>query len=123
MQHDDRIMHAVFSADGTRVLTASRDGTARVWNAASGQPVTDPLVHGDMVRYAEFSPDGQRVVTASGDHTARLWSVSPGSVDADGWTRRAQLLAARRIDETGAVVTIDTAQFLDLWKDANHKPE
>jgi len=123
MQHDDRIMHAVFSADGTRVLTASRDGTARVWNAASGQPVTDPLVHGDMVRYAEFSPDGQQVVTASEDHTARLWSLSPGSLDAEGWMRRAQLLAARRIDETGAVVTIDTAQFLDLWKDANHKPE
>jgi hypothetical protein len=38
------------------------------------------------------------------------------------WMRRAQLLAARRIDETGAVVTIDTAQFLELWKDANHQP-
>jgi WD40 repeat protein len=122
MQHDDRVMHAVFSADGTRVLTASRDRTARVWNAASGQPVTDPLQHGEMVRYAEFSPDGQQVVTASEDRTARLWSLSPGSVDAKGWMRRAQLLAARRIDETGAAVSIDTAQFLDLWKDANDKP-
>jgi WD40 repeat protein len=122
MQHDDRVMHAGFSADGTRVLTASRDGTARVWNAASGQPLTDPLKHRWMVRYAEFSPDGQRVVTASDDRTARLWSLSPGSIDAEGWIRRAQLLAARRIDETGAVVTIDTAQFLELWKNAHHKP-
>ncbi len=122
MQHGDRVMHAVFSADGTQVLTASRDGTARVWNAASGHPVTDPLEHRWMVRYAEFSPDGQQVVTASEDRTARLWSLSPGSVDAEGWMRRAQLLAARRIDETGAAVTIDTAQFLDLWKNANHKP-
>lgn len=122
MRHDDRVMHAVFSADGTRVLTASRDGTARVWNAASGQPVTDPLEHGSMVRYAEFSPDGQQVVTASEDRTARLWSLSPDGVDAEGWMRRAQLLAARRIDETGAVVTIDTAQFLHLWNEANHKP-
>ena len=122
MQHDDRVMHVVFSADGTRVLTASTDHTARVWNAASGQPVTDPLEHGGVVRYAEFSPNGQQVVTASEDRTARLWSLSPGSVDAEGWMRRAQLLAARRIDETGAVVTIDTAQFLDVWKEANHKP-
>ena len=121
MQHDDLVMHAVFSADGTRLLTASRDGTARVWNAASGQPVTDPLEHGSMVRYAEFSPDGQKVVTASEDRTARLWSLSPGSIDAEGWVRRAQLLAARRIDETGAVVTIDTAEFLHLWKEVNHK--
>jgi WD40 repeat protein len=122
MRHNDLVMHAVFSADGTRVLTASRDGTARVWNAASGQPITDPLEHRWMVRYAAFSPDGQQVVTASEDRTARLWSLSPGSVDAEGWRRRAQLLAARRIDETGAVVTIDTAPFLDLWENANHQP-
>jgi WD40 repeat protein len=122
MQHAEGVMHAVFSADGTRVLTASGDGTARVWNAASGQPITDPLQHRWMVRYAEFSPDGQRVVTASEDRTARLWSLSPGSLDAEGWMRHAQLLAARRIDETGAVVTIDTAQFLELWKNAHHKP-
>lgn len=122
MQHGDRVMHVVFSADGTRVLTASRDRTARVWNAASGQPVIDPLEHGEMVRYAAFSPDGQQVVTASEDNTAHLWSVSPGSVDAEGWMRDAQLLAARRMDETGAVVTIDTARFLNLWKDAHHKP-
>jgi WD40 repeat protein len=122
MQHDGRVLHAVFSADSGRVLTASTDRTARVWNAASGQPVTEPLEHGGVVRYAEFSPDGQQVVTASEDRTARLWRLSPGSVDAEGWMRRAQLLSARRIDETGAVVTVDTAQFLDLWKKANHKP-
>lgn len=122
MQHDDRVMHVVFSADGTRVLTASADRTARVWNAASGQPVTDPLEHGGAVRSAEFSPDGQRVVTASEDRTARLWSLSPGSVETEEWVRRAELLAARRIDETGAAVTIDTSQFLALWNEANHKP-
>jgi hypothetical protein len=36
--------------------------------------------------------------------------------------QHAQLLAARRIDETGAVVTIDMAQFLELWQNANHQP-
>jgi WD40 repeat protein len=122
MQHNDRVMHAVFSADGTRVLTASADRTARVWNAASGQPITDPLEHRQGVGYAAFSPDGQQVVTASQDRTAHLWNLSPGSVDAAEWMRRAQLLAARRIDETGAVVTIDTAQFLNVWKNANHQP-
>ena len=81
MQHADRVMHVVFSADGTRVVTASGDRTARVWNAVSGQPVTDPLEHRRVVRYAAFSPDGQQVVTASEDRTARLWSLSPGSVD------------------------------------------
>jgi WD40 repeat protein len=30
-QHKGRVYSAVFSPDGTRILTASRDGTAKVW--------------------------------------------------------------------------------------------
>jgi WD40 repeat protein len=119
MQHDGRVLRAVFSPDGTRVLTASQDRTARVWNAASGQPVTEPLEHGGAVRDAAFSGDGQRVVTASEDRTARLWGLSQGNLSTEEWMQRAELLAARRIDDTGAVVTIDMAPFLDLWKSVN----
>ncbi|HEX9941447.1 MAG TPA: CHAT domain-containing protein, partial [Thermoanaerobaculia bacterium] len=72
--HEREVLSAAFSPDGTRVLTASRDGTARVW-AADG--LSEPVVlrgHGGPV-LAAFSPDGQRVVTASTDGTARVWSV------------------------------------------------
>jgi WD40 repeat protein len=31
MRHDDAVFSAQFSADGQRVVTASRDKTARVW--------------------------------------------------------------------------------------------
>jgi len=117
MCHDDRIQHAVFNADGTQVLTASSDGTARVWNAESGQPITEPLQHRGEVGYAEFGPDGQHVVTASYDDTARLWDLSPGRLDVRGWMQRAQLLGSRRVDATGAVITVDTAPYLELWRD------
>jgi dipeptidyl aminopeptidase/acylaminoacyl peptidase len=61
-----------FSPDGQRVLTASEDKTARLWDALNGKPISEPMQHGDAVSSAQFSPDGQRVVTAS-VATAQLW--------------------------------------------------
>jgi WD40 repeat protein len=54
---------AAFSPDGCRVVTASYDSTARVWNAdGSGEPVM--LRHAKPVRFAAFSPVERRLVTA-----------------------------------------------------------
>ena len=60
-------MHsAAFSPDGKRIVTASGDKTARIWDAATGQPIGEPLKgHEDAVYSAAFSPDGKRIVTAS----------------------------------------------------------
>ena len=58
------------SADRSRIVTASGDKTARIWDAASGKEVAVLRGHGDAVRSAAFSPDGSRVVTASSDKTA-----------------------------------------------------
>jgi WD40 repeat protein len=52
---------------GTRVVTASSAKTARVWDAATGKPLTGALEHQAAVWSAAFSPDGTRVVTASED--------------------------------------------------------
>jgi WD40 repeat protein len=75
LEHQAEVWSAVFSPDGTRVVTASGDKTARVWDAVTGKPLASPLMHQDEVGSAAFSPDGTRVVTASGDKTARVWDV------------------------------------------------
>jgi WD40 repeat protein len=82
---DDRLKHelvyqsAAFSPDGTRVVTASFDGTARIWDVATGAPVGTPLRHEKWVMSAVFSPDGMRVLTASLDGTARIWDAASGT--------------------------------------------
>ena len=67
-----------FSPDGTEVVTASRDTTARIWDASTRALLVRLRGrHNGVVSDASFSPDGRWVVTA-GPGTAGLWSSDTG---------------------------------------------
>lgn len=69
---------ARLSPDGRRIVTASLDGTARLWDSATSEQVFPELRHEAAVNWAEFSPDGRTVATASDDQSVRLWDVATG---------------------------------------------
>jgi WD40 repeat protein len=77
--HADRIERLAFSPDGARVATASRDRTARIWDATTGAPVLPPLPHEDAVLDAAFDGTGARLVTASADGKVRVWDAVTGA--------------------------------------------
>jgi WD domain, G-beta repeat len=58
---------AAVSPDGLRVITASDDDTARVWDVGTAKPLTGPLKHEATILSVQLSRDGQRIVTASED--------------------------------------------------------
>ena len=62
----------MFNQDSTRILTASYDGTARLWDE-EGRFVTALEGHRDWVWSAVFNQAGTRILTASLDGTAQLW--------------------------------------------------
>jgi hypothetical protein len=77
--HTDVLWSAVFSPDGTRIATASADGTARIWDATTGKELL--TVKGSAygsVWYAAFSPDGKLLATAGEDKIARIWDATSG---------------------------------------------
>ena len=74
-----RVNNAAFSPDGARILTASADKTAKLWDAASGKLIAS-FAHQDEVNDAAFSPDGARILTASWDKTAKLWDAASGKL-------------------------------------------
>jgi WD40 repeat protein len=85
LKHGGGVHSAQFSPDGRRIITASDDGTARVWDAQTGQPLIEALKHGGGVNSAQFSPDGRRVVTASDDSSARAWDLAPARPQIPRW--------------------------------------
>lgn len=52
--HTAPVVSAVFSADNSQVLTASYDGTARLWKARTGNCLHVLQGHADAVCSAEF---------------------------------------------------------------------
>lgn len=76
--HTDRVISAAFSPDGQRIVTASDDKTARIWDATTGREIRRLSGHTDSLNYAAYSPDGRRIVTASYDNTARIWDAMTG---------------------------------------------
>ena len=77
--HGDAVYSAAYSPDGSRIVTASIDKTARIWDARTGAElvvISGPAGAGD---FAAYSPDGTRIVTASDDKTARIWDARTGA--------------------------------------------
>src|SRR5262249_59168339 len=108
--------YAAFSPDGRYVVTVGRDRVARVWDAATGQPVTPPLRHDSDVLYAAFTPGGHHLVTAEERGPARVWDLTPSRLPLADLLRLARLTSGRHIDATGASVprALDPEEWREL---------
>ncbi|HEU5055811.1 MAG TPA: WD40 repeat domain-containing protein, partial [Kofleriaceae bacterium] len=73
--HVGDVAQVGWSPDDRFLVTGSLDGTARIWDATTGEllAVLDHL--DNWILDATFSPDGTRVLTAQGDGHAMIWEL------------------------------------------------
>jgi len=72
--HTTSLAYLRFSPDGKWLASCSWDGTARVWEVASGRQALVIDADVDRVSGVDFTPDGQ-MVTANWDGTVHLWDL------------------------------------------------
>jgi WD40 repeat protein len=78
--HTDTVVDAQWSLDGRHVATAGQDGSVRIWDVASGEPLWVFDAYPDGAGFLAWSPDGSRIVTTGRRQPARIWDVGSGEV-------------------------------------------
>lgn len=78
--HTDFVLSASYSPDGTKIVTASQDKTAKIWDAHTGKLLFSLDGHTESVSLASYSPDNSRIVTASRDDTTKVWDANTGKL-------------------------------------------
>jgi hypothetical protein len=117
--HTDVVWSGAFSADGQKIVTASGDQTAKVWDADTGRELLTLKGHTGGLRSAAFSQNGRRIITGSNDRTAMVWDAQSGAqvLTLKGHTREVQSVAAS--SDGKIIVTGSTDQTVRIWMAAS----
>jgi WD40 repeat protein len=112
-KHMDSVTSVVFSPNGKRILTASKDNTAKLWDL-KGNVLADFNLHKDDVLNAVFSSDGTKILTASSDNTAKLWDLE-GNLLADLDKHTDDVLDAAFSSDGTQIITVSKDGAVKSW--------
>ena len=112
--HTHFVQAAVWSPDGTRIASASRDKTVQVWNAATGSHLFTYPGHADRVYAVAWSPDGTRIASAGNDGTVQVWEVATGRRILT-YRSKAPIVHTLAWSPDSRRLASDRSQMVDVW--------
>ncbi|KEP44951.1 vegetative incompatibility protein HET-E-1, partial [Rhizoctonia solani 123E] len=121
--HTSSVISVAFSSDGSRIVSASRDGI-RVWNAYNGTLIIGPFRElMGLIGSVAFSPDGARVVSGSRDGTVRIWNAHDGTPMFEPLPGHLDLVYHVIFSPNGAYVAASSSlRTIQLWNSVDGAP-
>jgi WD40 repeat protein len=76
--HASRAYSVEFSRDGKVLASASRDGTVKIWDVATGTNIRTLPADSFAVKSVAWSPDGRLLASSGNDGVIKLWDATSG---------------------------------------------
>ncbi len=127
--HTSAVLSVAFSRDGKYIVTASADGTAKIWEVETGALIRTLVGHTQGVTSAEFSPNGKYVLSACGDGEVRIWDIETGQDVIQIMAHAGRVNSAQFSPDGTKIVTASNDKTAKIWdvgqilKDYEAKPK
>jgi hypothetical protein len=113
--HAGWVTACAVTPDGRQVVSASLDGTLKVWDLATGRAEATLEGHADSVTACAVTPDGRRVVSASSDQTLKVWDLATGRAEATLKGHAGGVTACAVTQDGRRVVSASNDCTLKVW--------
>ncbi len=118
--HTGDVNYAEFSKDGKKIVTASLDKTAKIWDAQTGLLLANLRGHKGNVEKAVFDPSGLRILTVSDDGTAKVWNALTGISFATLSIASAYIEMADFSKDGSKILTLGSDSSVRIWSGSNY---
>ena len=118
VRHSTEVKMASFSPDGRCLVTASRGGTAKIWELVAGQwQKKTTITHRETLTTARFSPDGHHLVTTSWASTVKIHGLVAGQWQLKAKIRHGECVWDARFSPDGShLVTASEDNSTEIWR-------
>ncbi len=122
--HTRRVTRVTFSPDGKRIASVSsrsdkEPDTARsevkVWDAATGQPISTFTGHAGVVTMLSFSPDGKWIASVSEDRMLMVWDVQTGQLKQAFQGHLDQITSVVFSPDGNSIITGSADRTVKVW--------
>ena len=120
--HAGEVYGVAFSPDGRTLVSGGQDGTIRLWDPGTGEPLRVIRAHGSCANDLHFSRDGRLMASASCDRTVKLWDTATWSERLVFSGHGDDVLCVRISPDGNRVASGDSSGLIHVWASADGEP-